>query len=192
MIVAVDTGDLKLELARTFGATHTFNVSGEENGRQGVVQAHRRRRGLCLRLRGTGQDRRTGLGVLRRGGTAVIVGIANAADRITLNAQQVALSEKTLTGCYYGIGAAEPRFSSLARACPRRPAEARRLITRTYSIEEARRLSPTESGREGRGVIIFDPAEIPCPRTLDWPRKRVPWPFDRGPVASGRTRGTNT
>src|SRR5579864_6314337 len=31
MIVAVDTSEPKLELARRFGATHAFNVSGQEN-----------------------------------------------------------------------------------------------------------------------------------------------------------------
>src|SRR3984885_5600635 len=31
MIVAVDTSDLKLELAKKFGATHVFNVTGQEN-----------------------------------------------------------------------------------------------------------------------------------------------------------------
>ena len=83
-------------------------------------------------------------GLLRRGGKAVIAGIAGPMDRITLNAQQVALSEKTLTGSYYGSARPQQDFPRLIGLYRSGRLQLDELITRTYSIDE-----------EGRGVIIF-------------------------------------
>jgi len=44
---------------------------------------------------------------------------------------------KDVAGCYYGSASAEPRFSSLDRAVPRRPVKLDELINAPYSIEEA-------------------------------------------------------
>jgi Zn-dependent alcohol dehydrogenase len=86
----------------------------------------------------------------------VIVGIAGPKDQITLNAQQVALSEKTLTGSYYGSARPAldfPRLIGLYRTGRLKLDE---LITRTYSIDEApRAFADLTEGREGRGVIVF-------------------------------------
>ena len=125
MIVAVDTSDAKLELAKKFGATHTFNVSGQENVGKALYKLTGGGADYAFDCVGAGKISEQAWGVLRRGGMAVIVGIAGAKDQITLNAQQVALSEKTLTGSYYGSARPAPRFSALDRPVPQRPAEAR-------------------------------------------------------------------
>jgi Zn-dependent alcohol dehydrogenase len=131
MIVAVDTSDAKLELAKKFGATHAFNVSGQENVGKALYK-------------------------LTGGGTAVIVGIAGAKDQITLNAQQVALSEKTLTGSYYGSARPAQDFPRLIGLYRGGRLKLDELITRTYSIDEApQAFADLASGGEGRGVIIF-------------------------------------
>jgi Zn-dependent alcohol dehydrogenase len=98
-------------------------------------------------------------GVLRRGGTAVIVGIASPKDQITLNAQQVALSEKTLTGSYYGSARPAQDFPRLIGLYRSGRLKLDELITRTYSIDEApQAFADLAAGREGRGVIIFSTA----------------------------------
>jgi Zn-dependent alcohol dehydrogenase len=61
MIVAVDTSAPKLELAERFGATHRFNVTGQDQIGKSLVQAHGRWCRLCLRLRGARSDFRAGL-----------------------------------------------------------------------------------------------------------------------------------
>jgi Zn-dependent alcohol dehydrogenase len=100
MIVAVDTSDDKLELAKQFGATHGFNVTGQENAAKSLFKLTGGGADYAFDCVGAGKISEMAWGVLRRGGTAVIVGIAGPKDQIHLNAQAVATSEKTLTGSY--------------------------------------------------------------------------------------------
>jgi len=159
MIVAVDTSEAKLELARIFGATHTFNVSGQQSAGKALYKLTGGGADYAFDCVGLGKVSEQAWGILRRGGTAVVVGIANRSDQITLNAQQVALSEKTLTGSYYGSARPSqdfPRLIGLYRSGRLKLGE---LITRTYSIDEApQAFADLAQGAEGRGVIIFDAA----------------------------------
>ncbi|HEY4970292.1 MAG TPA: hypothetical protein VII35_10325, partial [Steroidobacteraceae bacterium] len=80
-------------------------------------------------------------------------------DEITLNAQQVALSEKILTGSYYGSARPQQDFPRLIGLYRGGRLKLDELITRTYSIHEApQAFADLAAGREGRGVIIFDAA----------------------------------
>jgi Zn-dependent alcohol dehydrogenase len=159
MIVAVDTSDPKLALAKTFGATHTFNVSGQDNVGKALYKLTGGGADYAFDCVGSGRIAEQAWGVLRRGGTAVIVGIAGAKDQITLNAQQAALSEKTLTGSYYGSARPSQDFPRLIGLYRGGRLKLDELITRTYSIDQApQAFADLTQGREGRGVIIFDTA----------------------------------
>jgi Zn-dependent alcohol dehydrogenase len=163
MIVAVDTSDPKLELAKTFGATHTFNVSGHDNVGKALYKLTGGGADYAFDCVGSGRIAEQAWGVLRRGGTAVVVGIAGAKDQISLNAQQAALSEKTLTGCYFGSARPSQDFPRLIGLYRGGRLKLDELITRTYSIDEApQAFADLTQGREGRGVIIFD--GMPHPR----------------------------
>ena len=157
MIVAVDTSDEKLELAKQFGATHGFNVTGQDNTAKALFKLTGGGADYAFDCVGVGKISELAWGVLRRGGTAVIVGIASPKDQITLSAQQVATSEKTLTGSYYGSARPQldfPRLIGLYRSGRLKLDE---LITRTYSIEQApRAFADLSGGKQGRGVILFD------------------------------------
>ena len=95
-------------------------------------------------------------GVLRRGASAVTVGIGAPADKIVLNAQHIAITEKALTGSYHGLARPQldfPRLIGLYRSGRLKLDE---LITRTYSIDEApQAFADLQEGRSGRGVIVF-------------------------------------
>jgi S-(hydroxymethyl)glutathione dehydrogenase/alcohol dehydrogenase len=159
MIVAVDTGEEKLELARQFGATHGFNVTGQENAGKALFKLTGGGADYSFDCVGAGKISEMAWGVLRRGGTAVIVGIAGSKEQIVLNAQAVATSEKTLTGSYYGSARPQldfPRLIGLYRGGRLKLDE---LITRTYSIDEGpQAFADLSAGGRGRGVILFDQA----------------------------------
>jgi Zn-dependent alcohol dehydrogenase len=157
MIVAVDTSGPKLELARRFGATHTFDVTGQEQAGKALYKLTGGGADYAFDCVGLGRVSEQAFAVLRRGGTAVTVGIAAADDRIVLNAQQVAISARTLTGSYYGSARPEldfPRLIGLYRSGRLKLDE---LITRTYSLDEApQAFADLQEGRPGRGVIVFE------------------------------------
>jgi S-(hydroxymethyl)glutathione dehydrogenase/alcohol dehydrogenase len=156
MIVAVDTGEAKLELAMKFGATHVFNVAGQENVGKALYKLTGGGADYAFDCVGSAKISEQAWGVLRRGGTAVIVGIAGPKDQINLNAQQVALSEKTLTGSYYGSARPAQDFPRLIGLYRGGRLKLDELITRTYTIHDApQAFADLVAGREGRGVIIF-------------------------------------
>jgi Zn-dependent alcohol dehydrogenase len=155
MIVAVDIRADNRALALRFGATHAVDAAQAELGK------------ALYKLTGGGADYAfdcVGLGkvteqawnVLKRGGTAVTVGIASGDDKVVLSTQRLTLSERTLTGSYYGSARPQhdvPQLVGLYRAGRLKLDE---LITRRYSIEEApRALADLEQGGAGRGVIVF-------------------------------------
>lgn len=156
MIVAVDTSAPKLELAERLGATHTYNVTGKDQIEKALYKLTGGGADYAFDCVGLGRISEQAFGILRRGGTAVTVGIAAPADKIVLNAHQVAFTEKTLTGSYYGSARPQldfPRLIGLYRSGRLKLDE---LITRTYSINEApQAFADLQEGQPGRGIIVF-------------------------------------
>ncbi|HEX4389077.1 MAG TPA: Zn-dependent alcohol dehydrogenase [Steroidobacteraceae bacterium] len=156
MIVAVDREVPQLELARAFGATHTVNARTEEQLPRTLYKLTEGGADYAFDCVGLGKVTEAAWNVLRRGGTAVAVGIAAANDTVVLNAQRLALGEKTLTGSYFGSARPQedvPRLLGLYRAGRLKLDE---LITRRYPIEEApQALADLAQGGAGRGVILF-------------------------------------
>ncbi len=156
MIVAVDTSVTKLELAQRFGATHRYDVTGETQVGKALYKLTGGGADYAFDCVGSGKVAEQAWGVLRRGGVAVIVGIAGPAETISLNAQQAAISERTLTGSYYGSARPAQDFPRLIGLYRSGRLKLDELITRTYPIDEApRAFADLREGREGRGVIVF-------------------------------------
>ena len=159
MIVAVDTSDEKLELAKKFGATHGYNIAGRDAAGKDLFKLTGGGADYAFDCVGVGKISEMAWAVLRRGGMAVVVGISNSKDQISLNAQQAATSEKTLTGSYFGSARPHldfPRLIALYRSGRLKLDE---LITRTYSIDDApQAFADLDAGKQGRGVIIFGAA----------------------------------
>ena len=157
IIVAVDTSDAKLEMARQFGATHSVNPKAEEN----LVKTLRKLTGggadYSFECIGLGEVVAQAYGVLRKGGTAVVVGVAGPKDMTSIRTSSLTFEEKTLTGSYFGSARPRqdfPRLISLYRAKKLKLDE---LITRTYRIDEApQAFEDLSQGRNARGVIVFD------------------------------------
>lgn len=156
-IVAVDTSDAKLAMARDFGATHTINASAEDN----VVKTLRKLTGggadYAFECVGQGAILAQAYGALRKGGTAVMVGIAKLQDQVMLRTSSLSFEEKTVTGSYFGSARPRedfPRILSLYRAGRVKLDE---LITKRYRIDDApQAFDDLANGRNARGVIVFD------------------------------------
>ena len=156
MIVAVDIDDFKLELAKLMGATHTINSKGEES----LVKTLKKLTGggvdYAFECVGSGELVATAYGALRKGGTAVVVGVARPKDMTSIRTASLTFEEKTLTGSYFGSARPRedaPRILGLYKSGKVKLDE---LVTRTYSIDEAAQaFADLEAGKNARGVIVF-------------------------------------
>ncbi|MBI2938854.1 MAG: Zn-dependent alcohol dehydrogenase, partial [Chloroflexi bacterium] len=155
-IIAVDVLPNKLEYARVFGATHTLNA---RDG--GVVEAVReltegRGADYAFEVIGRPETIRQVYEVIRRGGTAVVVGIAPTTAEVSLNASSIMLQEKTLRGTLYGSCVPHtdvPRLLGLYVAGKLKLDE---LISREYPIEQINdAFAALERGEVARSIIRF-------------------------------------
>ena len=153
-IIAIDTLEPKLAMAKQFGATDTL-LYGED-----PTKALKKMTGggpdYAFECVGSGELAGAAYRAIRRGGLAVVVGVAKPSDSTSLRTMTLPFEEKTLTGSYFGSCVPRvdfPRMLSLYMAGKLKLEE---LITRRYRIDEApQAFADLESGRNARGVIVF-------------------------------------
>lgn len=153
-IIAIDTGEPKLDMARRFGATDAMLSKDDP------VKALKKMTGggpdYAFECVGNGELAATAYRAIRRGGLAVVVGVAKPGDTTAVRTMTLPFEEKTLTGSYFGSCVPRidfPRMLGLYQAGQLKLDE---LITRRYSIAEApQAFADLESGRNARGVIVF-------------------------------------
>ena len=156
-IIAIDMSDKKLEFARTFGATHTINPNDdgdavakvmELTGGEGADYAFE-----CI---GLGATITQAYNAVRRGGTAVVVGVAPPTETVTLGAFMMPFTEKALVGSLYGSTRPSIDFPRLLNLYKAGRLKLDELVTATYSIDQApEAFADLEAGVNARGVIVF-------------------------------------
>ena len=156
MIIACDLLDNKLQYARDFGATHTFNASRDKvidevrtlTGGRGVDYAFDAIGGEATTLQI--------LDAIRPGGTAVIVGMAAMNVRAPITPYAMALQEKTLKGTMYGSVRPNIDFPQLVDLYMEGHLKLNELVSRTYKLEDINEgFAALRSGQVARGVIVF-------------------------------------
>jgi S-(hydroxymethyl)glutathione dehydrogenase/alcohol dehydrogenase len=156
IIVAVDTSDAKLEMAKQFGATHTVNPKKEENLTKTLKKLTGGGADYAFECVGFGEVVAQAYGALGKGGKAVVVGVAPLKDMTTIRTASLTFDEKTLTGSYFGSARPRQDFPRLISLYRSGRLMLDQLITRTYSIEEApQAFADLAEGRNARGVILF-------------------------------------
>lgn len=154
-VITADLSDSKLELSLDFGATHTVNA-----GERDLVAAVRELtagEGVDYAFEAIGNPRATrqAFESLRRGGTAVSVGIAPIGSDLSIDAGELVYQEKTLKGSYYGSSrphADITRFLNLYRS-GRLPLD--RLLSRRYPLERVNEAyDALLAGEVARSVLI--------------------------------------
>ena len=154
-IVAVDVKAGALEFATRFGATHAVNARTEDavervkaltgGGAQWAFEAY-----------GSGQTTRLAVDVLRKRGTAVIVGIAPIGDTAAIEPVGLTRMEKTIRGCYYGTARPRQDMPRIAEWYRRGRLEIDALVTRRYPLADINRAyEDIDTDAVGRGVIVF-------------------------------------
>jgi S-(hydroxymethyl)glutathione dehydrogenase/alcohol dehydrogenase len=153
-IIAIDTLESKLVMAKQFGATDVL-AAGED-----PVKALKKMTGggpdYAFECVGSGPLAEAAYRAIRRGGVAVVVGVAKPSDTTSLRSMTLVFEEKTLTGSYFGSCVPRVDFPRMLALYLKGELKLDELITRRYRIDEApQAFADLESGRNARGVIVF-------------------------------------
>jgi Zn-dependent alcohol dehydrogenase len=153
-IIAIDTHEAKLEMARRFGATDVL-LYGED-----PAKALKKLTGggpdYAFECVGSGELAGVAYRAIRRGGLAVVVGVAKPGDSTSVRTMTLPFEEKTLTGSYFGSCVPRIDFPRMLGLYMGGKLKLDELITRRYSVQEApQAFADLESGKNARGVIVF-------------------------------------
>ena len=156
MIVAVDTMDHKLQMARDFGATHTVNANTTDKLVKTIIQLTEGGADVALECVGVGAVVAQAVAVLAKGGTAVAVGVASMDDVAPIRPVGITFGERTLTGSFFGSARPREDFPRLIGLYRSGQLKLDEMITRTYRLDEApEAFDDLAQGRNARGVIVF-------------------------------------
>ncbi|TAK41648.1 MAG: Zn-dependent alcohol dehydrogenase [Betaproteobacteria bacterium] len=155
-IIAIDTMEAKLAMAKQFGATDTLLAKPGED----VAKALKKMTGIgpdyAFECVGAGALAEAAYRAIRRGGKAVVVGVARPTETAAFKPMSMVFEEKTLQGSYFGSCVPRIDFPKMLHLYMAGRLKLDELITRRYSIDEApQAFADLESGKNARGVIVF-------------------------------------
>jgi S-(hydroxymethyl)glutathione dehydrogenase/alcohol dehydrogenase len=153
-IVAIDTLDSKLDMAKRFGATDILLAKDD------VVKPLKKLTGggpdYAFECVGSGELAATAYKAIRRGGLAVVVGVAKPGDSTAVRTMTLPFEEKTLTGSYFGSCVPRIDFPRMLGLYLGGQLKLDELITKRYSIDEApQAFADLQSGKNARGVVVL-------------------------------------
>jgi alcohol dehydrogenase len=155
-IVAVDLSEEKLSLARSLGATHTFNAS-EPDCIEKVREATSGGAEFAFELAGSARAFESAYKMTRRGGTTVTAGLPPPSATIPLSPLNLVAEERTVKGSYVGTCVPSrdiPRYIDLYR---QGRLAVDRLMTGKLSLDEINEgFDMLHEGKAVRQVIVFD------------------------------------
>jgi len=155
-IIAMDILDLKLAVAKTFGATHTLNAN-QDDARQVVLDlTDGRGADYVFVTVGSTTAVSQGLTLLRRAGTLVIVGMPPTGATIPLPVVDIADNGFKILGSFVGSTRLRVDVPWLVDLYQQGRLKLDELITARYSLEQINEaIEKTERGEAIRNVIIW-------------------------------------
>jgi len=158
IIIAADIRDNKLEMAKTFGATHTINSATDNDAVKKVKEISG---GLgvdysfdAVSVEGT---QALAFDALAPGGHAVAVGISAATVKAQYSPFMMVFTEKTISGTFYGSVRPNVDFPVLVDHYMNKKLNIDGLISRTYKLADINEgFKRMMAGEVARGVVVFD------------------------------------
>jgi len=156
-IIAVDILDKKLEVAKSFGATHTLNSAKEKDPIKAVQQmTYGRGADYVFITVGSAAAFRQGFLMSGPRGMTVIIGLMPMKESVSFTSFDFLMGEKVVTGCGGGsprLNIDVPRLVELYRNGRLKLDE---LITARYPLKEINvAIESAEKGEVLRNVIMF-------------------------------------
>jgi S-(hydroxymethyl)glutathione dehydrogenase/alcohol dehydrogenase len=154
-IVAVDTVPAKLEMAKKFGATHGVTPDELEGAKLEITRGE----GFDYALECVGHPTtiRATYDAIRRGGTAVVVGVGRMEQKIEFTAFELFYAEKTLRGSMYGSANVRVDFDRLLRLWKAGKLDLEGMISRRIALDEVNEaFRAMQAGEVIRSVIDYN------------------------------------
>ena len=153
-IIAVDPVELKRKTAEQLGATDFVDPNAGDPVAQ--VQQLTSGRGVDYSFEVIGLPETTlqAFNMIRKGGTAVMVGMTRAEASVTLSTFDLFFNEKTLKGCKYGSGQVRRDFQRYADLIETGRLDTSAMVSRTIKLDEVNEaFRAMEAGEVIRSVI---------------------------------------
>jgi len=153
-IIAVDPVELKRKTAEQLGATDLVDTNAGDPVEQ--VKALTGGRGVDYAFEVIGLPETTlqAYNMIRKGGTAVMVGMTRAEAEVTITTFDLFLNEKTLKGCKYGSGQVRRDFQRFADLIETGRLDTAAMVSRTVGLDDVNEaFRAMEAGEVIRSVI---------------------------------------
>jgi len=155
-IIAIDTRQAKLDMAKQFGATVTLLPQPGEDLVKPIKKLTDGGADYAFECVGSGELASLAYRAIGRGGLAVVVGIAKLSESTSVRTMTLPFEEKTLTGSYFGSCVPRVDFPRMLALYMAGRLKLDELITHRYKIEEApQAFADLEAGNNARGIIEF-------------------------------------
>ena len=155
-VIAVDIYDHKLEFTYKFGATDVINAREVD-----PVEAIKELTGggvdIALDTFGSAGTTVQAVNSLRKGGTAILVGLGSVNEDAPIPMVDMVRDQKSLVGSYYGSASLHETFDKLVGFYLKGSLDVEGLVSRAYSLEQINEgFDALDRGEDGRGIIRFE------------------------------------
>jgi S-(hydroxymethyl)glutathione dehydrogenase/alcohol dehydrogenase len=155
-IIAMDTREKPLELARTFGATHVINAKSDDLKKQIPELTNGRGADFVFDTVGSPETVQQSLALTRKGGTVFVTGLSRTDALAAVPLFLFVMQEKKLIGSLYGSGQPLKDISRLVDLYEEGRLKLDELATRTYKLNQVNEaLDALSSGEGARGIILW-------------------------------------
>ena len=159
VVIAVDTNEGKMAIAKRFGATHTVLSHGRDA--RGTLEAIRSLTGgrgadHAFEAVGVTALQELAFEAARPGGTVTLAGLSPMGSGTNLTGSVITRQEKTIKGSYYGTVHAPRDFPMLLDLYAAGRIKLDELISRRWRLEQINdALAAMLAGDVARGVVVY-------------------------------------
>jgi NDMA-dependent alcohol dehydrogenase len=156
-IIAVDMNETKLQMAKDFGATASVNAGQADPVGQVMAMTGQRGADVAFEVIGLQQTIDQTIGMTRRGGQAILVGVPRMEAMVQVPAFfGLVLQEKTIKGCWYGSSNVQRDVPKLIDLYNKGELKLDELVSRTITLDQVNEAFETmKTGEVARSVISY-------------------------------------
>ena len=154
-IIAVDIDNKKLQFSKKFGATHTINAKEEMPINKILDLTNGEGVDMALDTFGSNITTENTLSCIRRGGDAVIVGLASEGEFAKVDMVSMVRKQLTLSGSYYGTTSSHETFKKIVTASINDQLDLEKLVTEKFPLKKINQAFENLQNGEivGRGIL---------------------------------------